>query len=106
MAMARFSRPLNIVTIQLRNIGTAVHIPAPPKQMNAYLSDQYVLQIMVASRSPNGIRLDGDTYDKGDCREGTGSQYVPRLLPGLVGGVSGTQRKHKSYTIYWDRHDW
>lgn len=37
MDMARFSRPSNMVTIQLRKIGMAVQIPAPPKQMKAYL---------------------------------------------------------------------
>jgi hypothetical protein len=34
METARFSRPSNMVTIQLRNRGTAVQMPAPPKQMN------------------------------------------------------------------------
>ena len=37
MEMALFSRPSNMVTIQLRKIGMAVQIPAPPKQMKAYL---------------------------------------------------------------------
>jgi hypothetical protein len=39
---ARFSRPSKFPTIQLKNKGTAVQIPAPPKQIKAYLTEALV----------------------------------------------------------------
>jgi hypothetical protein len=104
---ARFSLPSKLVTMYDKKIGTAVQIPAPPKQMNAYLNNDHQYQRRQADSEdlPNGSLLDSSTDDEGDSSPDGGGDDVVCLLVRPIRIPTHCERDDHGDDVDRDRHD-